>query len=94
MRDNEVMAQHCGDDRTFHQFRYDTAGLRGKRLWVLSDIPVNDAGVPQGLPEGITEAIAIDNESNINLSVRVDAPDDPHCVAFVGFEQLALYDDQ
>ncbi|HEY0229155.1 MAG TPA: hypothetical protein VGC05_22755, partial [Mycobacterium sp.] len=71
-----------------------TTGLRGKRLRVLSDTPVNDAGMPQGLPEGITEVIAIDNEPNINLSVRVHAPDDPNCVAFVGFEQLALYDDQ
>lgn len=88
------MAQHRGGDRAFHQFRYDTAGLRGKRLRMLSDIPVNDAGVPQCLPDGITEVIAIDDEPNINLSVRVHAPEDPNCVAFVGFEQLALYDEQ
>ena len=92
LRDNEAMAQYRGDDATFHQFPYDTTGLRGKRLRVLSDIPVNDAGVPQDRPAGITDVIAIDDEPNINLSVRVHPPGNPNCVAFVGFEQLAIYD--
>jgi hypothetical protein len=86
------MAQYRGDEATFHQFPYDTTGLRGKRLRVLSDIPVNDAGVPQDLPEGIIDVIAIDDEPNINLSIRVHPLDDPTRIAFVGFEQLALYD--
>ena len=38
--------------------------------------------------------VQIADEPNINLSVRVHAPDDPHCVALVGFEQLAIYDEQ
>src|SRR5271156_421862 len=94
LRDNVAMAHARDDDLTFHQFRYDTSGLRGNRLRVLSDIPTNDAGWPQGLPKGITDVIAIDDEPNVNLSVRVLPPDDPDCVAFVAFDQLALYDEQ
>lgn len=93
LRDNVAMARDRDDDRTFHQFRYDTSGLRGRRLRVLLDIPTNDAGWPQGLPKGITDVIAIDDEPNVNLSVRVLLPDDPDCVAFVAFDQLALYDE-
>jgi hypothetical protein len=93
--DNQGMAQNRGDDRTFHRFRYDTTGLHGKRLRVLTDMPTNDAGWPQDqLPKGITEVIAIDNEPNVNLSVRVHPPQNPNCVAFVAFDQLAIYDEQ
>lgn len=91
------MASPSSPDRgipapTFHPFRFDATGLRGKTLRLLTDLPTNDAGFPQDLPLGITEVIAVDDTPNINLSVRVHPPDDPAQIVFVAFEQLALYD--
>ncbi|OBG70970.1 MULTISPECIES: hypothetical protein [unclassified Mycobacterium] len=59
----------------------------------MTDVPTNDAGYPQDLPKGITDVIAIDDTPNINLSVRVHPPNDPAKIAFVAFDQLALYDE-
>jgi hypothetical protein len=78
----------------FAQFRYDATGLRGKRLRLLTDMPTNDAGDPQDLPEGITDVIAVDDTPSVMLSVRVHPPDDPDRIAIVAVDQLALYQDQ
>jgi hypothetical protein len=34
--------------------RFDSPGLAGRRMRLLTDIPTDDAGVPQDLPAGIT----------------------------------------
>jgi hypothetical protein len=75
-------------------FPYDMTGLKGKRLRMLAAIPTDDAAVPQDLPAGITDVIADDDEVSVNLTVRVYPVGDPHTIAYVKFDQLALYDDQ
>lgn len=82
-----------GQRGTYHKFRYDTKGLRGKRLRLLTAVPTDDAGVPQDLPVGATDVISTDDEVGPNLSVRVHPPDDPKNIAYVAFDQLALYDE-
>lgn len=81
-------------DARFRQFRYDATGLRGKRLRLLTDMPTNDAGDPQDLPEGVTDVIAVDDTPRVLRSVRVHPPGDPDRIAVVAFDQLALYEDQ
>jgi hypothetical protein len=76
----------------FHQFRYDMTGLKGKRLRVLTDIPTDDAAVPQDLRVGITDVIADDDTVSVSLTVRVHPVDNPTQIAYVRFDQLALYD--
>jgi len=82
-----------GQRATYHQFRYDAKGLRGKRLRLLTDVPTDDAGVPQDLPVGATDVISTEDEVGPNLSVRVHPLDDPKNIAYVAFDQLALYDE-
>ena len=78
----------------FHRFSYEATGLSGRRMHLLTDIPTNDAGVPQDLPEGITEVISDDDVVGPNLSVRVHPVDDPTQIAYVAFDQLAIYDNE
>ena len=78
----------------FHRFSYEATGLSGRRMHLLTDIPTNDAGFPQDLPEGITEVISADDVVGPNLSVRVHPVDDPTQIAYVAFDQLAIYDNE
>lgn len=78
----------------FQQFGYDTTGLRGKKLRVLTTYPTDDAGADSNLPAGITDVVAVDDTPNVTLSVQVHPIDDPTRIAFVAFDQLALYTDE
>ena len=80
--------------RTFRPFRYDTTGLRGKQLRIITDLPTNDAGDPQEQLRGHTDVIALDDTPNVLHSLRVHPLGQPDTIALVGFDQLALYDDQ
>jgi hypothetical protein len=56
----------------WHRFAVDATGLKGKRLRVLTDLPTDDAAVPQDqLARGITDVITDDDEVSVNLTVRV-----------------------
>jgi hypothetical protein len=78
----------------YHRFSYEATGLSGRRMRLLTDIPTNDAGVPQDLPIGITDVISNDDVVGPNLSVRVYPADDPTQIAYVAFDQLAIYDNE
>jgi hypothetical protein len=78
----------------FQEFDFEVTGLRGKRMRVLVDIPTDDAGVPQDLPAGATDVIALDDEVGPNLSIGVHLAGDPAVTAYVRYDQLALYTDQ
>jgi hypothetical protein len=82
---------HAG---TFHVFRYDATGLRGKRMRLLTDLPTNDAGDPQDDLIGHTDVIALDDTPSVFHSLRVHPVDDPDTIAIVAIDQLALYDQQ
>lgn len=70
-------------------------GLKGRRLHVLADLPTNDAAVPQGqLPSGITDVMADEDDVTIFSTVRVHPVGDPHTIAYIRVDQLALYDEQ
>ena len=79
----------------WHGFDVEVTGLTGKRLRVLTDLPTNDAAVPQDqLPRGITDVIADEDDVTIFSTVRVHPVDDPQTIAYIRVDQLALYDDQ
>jgi hypothetical protein len=78
----------------YHRFSYEATGLSGRRLRLLAKIPTNDAGFPQDLPEGITDVISDDDVVGPNLSVRVHPVDKPTQIAYVAFDQLAIYDNE
>lgn len=86
--------QPASEAQEFHRFSYEATGLSGRRMHLLTDIPTNDAGVPQDLPVGITEVISADDVVGPNLSVRVHPIDDPTQIAYVAFDQLAIYDNE
>lgn len=97
MRDNQGMSRSdhvSGPKGQFRQFRYDTTGLRGKKLRLLAAYPTDDAGIDADLPAGVTDVIAVDDTPNVTLSVQVHPVDDPTRTAFVAFDQLALYTDE
>jgi hypothetical protein len=48
---------------------------------------------PQGLPPGTVDVISTEDEVGPNLSLRVHPVDDPTQIAYVVFDQLALYDE-
>lgn len=93
---SEARAQTQGSDETgrFHRFSYEETGLSGRRMRLLTNKPTNDAGTPQNLPRGITEVISADDVVGPNLSVRVYPADDPTQIAYVAFDQLAIYDNE
>lgn len=86
--------QPAGEAQEFHQFSYEATGLSGRRLRLLTEVPTNDAGFPQDLPEGITDVISDDDVVGPNLSLRVHPVDDPTQIAYVAYDQLAMYDDE
>ena len=70
-------------------------GLKGRRLRVLTDLPTNDAAVPQDqLPSCITDVIAAEDDVTILNTVRVHPVGDPRTIAYIRVDQLALYDQQ
>jgi hypothetical protein len=91
----QAQTQQSGEAKeTFHRFSYEATGLSGLRMRLLTDIPTNDAGVPQDLPVGITEVISDDDVVGPNLSVRVHPVGEPTQIAYVAFDQLAIYDNE
>lgn len=78
----------------FRPLRYDTTGLRGRKLRLVTDYPTDDAGIDADLPAGIADVVAIDDTPNVTFSVQVHPVDDPTRIAFVAFDQLALYSDE
>ncbi len=74
----------------YRALSYDAAGLRGKRLRVLAEIPT-DGMVPADLPAGITDVIALDDEPDVFSNIQVHPVGDPATVANVRYDQLALY---
>jgi hypothetical protein len=90
----QAQTQQSGEAETFHRFSYEATGLSGRRMHLLTDVPTNDAGVPQDLPEGTTEVISADDVVGPNLSVRVYRADNPDQIAYVAFDQLAIYDNE
>lgn len=85
-------AEHVpGQKPEFRPFPYDTTGLRGRRLRVMAAYPTDDARIDADLPAGITDVIAVDDTPNVTLSLQVHPVGDPTRIAFVAFDQLALY---
>ncbi len=93
---NEAQAQtqQSGEAGTFHRFSYEATGLSGRRMRLLTDIPTNDAGVPQDLPLEITDVISSDDVVGPNLSLRVYPVGEPSQIAYVAYDQLAIYDNE
>lgn len=78
----------------FRPFRYDANGLAGRRMRVIVDHPEDDSGRDSGLPPGTTDVIAIDDTPSVFLEMRVHPVNSPEQVAFIRFDQLALYVDK
>jgi hypothetical protein len=83
-----------GGDARFHQFRYDTTGLRGRRLRLVTDLPTSDSGRPQEALIGLRDVICLDDTPSVLHNLRVHPVGQPGAVALVAFDQLALYDNQ
>ena len=81
-----------GPHRAFRRFPYNQRGLRGRRMRLLTDLPTDDASVPQDLPRGTIDVISTEDEVGPNLSVRVHPVDDTTQIAYVVIDQLALYE--
>ena len=86
--------EHGGDDRTYHHFRYDATGLRGKRMRLMDDLPTSDVGWLQEALIGLTDVICLDDTPNVMHDLRVHPVAQPETVGIAEFRQLALYDDQ
>jgi hypothetical protein len=79
---------------TFQPFRYDATGLAGRRMRVVVDHPEHDSGRDSDLPPGTTDVVAIDDTPSVFLEMRVHPVNNPEQVAFIRFDQLALYVDK
>jgi hypothetical protein len=94
---NRVMVTTGRDSQpepTFQPFRYDATGLAGRRMRVVVDHPEDDSGQNSELPPGTTDVVAIDDTPSVFLEMRVHPIDRPEQVAFIRFDQLALYADK
>jgi hypothetical protein len=90
-----TVLEQPGFEPKVHRFRYNAAGLRGKRMRLMSDLPTSDAGKPQESLIGVTDVVCLDETPNVTTyEVRVHPVGLPEIVAFVAFTQLALYDDE
>jgi hypothetical protein len=78
---------------TFQPFRYDATGLAGRQMRVVVDRPEDDSGRDSDLPPGTTDVVAIDDTPSVFLEMRVHPIDRPEQIAFIRFDQLALYPD-
>jgi hypothetical protein len=82
-------ADQFGDVR---HFRYDAAGLRGKRMRLMDDLPTSDAGHIQEVLIGVIDVICLDDTPDVMHDLRVHPVGRPDLVARVEFRQLAIYD--
>lgn len=89
-----TVSEPPGFEPEVHRFRYDATGLRGKRMRLMQDLPTSDAGQPQEALMGLTDVVCFDDTPNVMYDLRVHPVGQPDIVAFVGFTQLALYDDE
>lgn len=94
MSEAESQMQEPSEAEAFRRFSYETTGLSGRRMRLLTNIPTDDAGVPQDLPQGITDVVSDDDQVGPNLSLRVHPVGDPTQIAYVAFDQLAIYKEQ
>jgi hypothetical protein len=60
----------------------------------MDDLPTSDAGHPQEALIGLADVICLDDTPSVPHNLRVHPVDQPDTVALVGFDQLAIYDDQ
>ena len=81
------------DPHPWRRFPYDTVGLTGATLHLLTAMPT-DGVVPVDLPAGTADVISLDDTPSVFLYLRVHPVADPDTVALVRYEQLALNDDQ
>jgi hypothetical protein len=88
------MSEQPGSEPNVHHFRYDTTGLRGKRMRLMDDLPTSDAGHPQEALIGLTDVVCLDDTPSVLHNLRVHPVGQPDAVALVEFTQLALYDEQ
>lgn len=79
--------------QAYHHFRFDAEGLAGRRMRVVAEYPEDDSGRDSDLPPGTRDVIAVDDTPSVFLEMRVHPMDDPERVAFVRFDQLALYEE-
>lgn len=80
---------------SWHPLEVEMTGLKGRMLRLLTDEPTDDAGDSQDqLPSGITDVISVRDTVSPNLTVRVHPVGDPHTIAYIRVDQLALYDEQ
>ena len=79
--------------RALRRFSYDAAGLRGKTMRLMDEIPTSDAGHIQETLIGVTDVICLDDTPNVMHDLRVHPVGRPATVAHVEFRQLAIYDD-
>jgi len=59
---------------------------------VIVSPPTDDTGAPQNLPPGTTDVVADADAVGLGLTVRVRLPDDSTQIAYVTFDQLAVYE--
>jgi hypothetical protein len=89
-----TMPEQPGSEPKVHPFRYDATGLRGKRMRLMDDLPTSDSGRPQEALIGLTDVICLDDTPSVLHNLRVHPVGQPDTVALMGFDQLALYDEQ
>jgi len=89
-----TMPEQPGSEPKVHPFRYDATGLRGKRMRLMDDLPTSDSGRPQEALIGLTDVICLDDTPSVLHNLCVHPVGQPDTVALVGFDQLALYDEQ
>jgi hypothetical protein len=89
-----TVSEPPGFEPKFHRFRYNATGLRGTRMRLLEERPTSDAGQLQEALIGLTDVVCIDDTPDLTYDLRVHPVGQPNLIAFVGFTQLALYNDQ
>jgi hypothetical protein len=70
--------------------RRDQTGLKGRLAVPLTEVPVNDAGVPSDLPPGTERVVILDDTPNPTLTLRVHPVGQPDRVVYVDHADLAL----
>jgi hypothetical protein len=79
--------------RPLRRFPFDAAGLRGKAMRLMDEVPTSDAGHVQEALIGVTDVICLDDTPNVMHDLRVHPVGRPDAVAHVEFRQLAIYED-
>ena len=92
----EVRYEHLAlydDPHPWRRFPFDTVGLTGATLHLLTAMPTNGV-VPVDLPGDTSDVVSLDDTTSVFLWLRVHPVGDPGTVALVRYEELALNDDQ